>query len=256
VRSLRIVTLNTAKNDPPYARRLELMADGLVALEPDVVALQESFLSIDRSCDTGGFLAERLGMRQAWSPARWKERQHEGTPIMSASGLALLTRRPLVDCATMELPCDPRDGERIGQIGLLCTGDALVTIANVHLTHLRDADALRREQMATLLAHEWLARPVAARLVCGDFNLEHARLTELFPPDDVWRFADSFELGGGQLPRATVRDKCIDFVLLLARDGEDYSVFAESRVVLGPSDPKSDVLPSDHKGVLTTLRVP
>src|SRR5690349_12850241 len=45
--ALRIVTINTGKCDGPYFPRREAMARQLGALDADVIALQESFASID-----------------------------------------------------------------------------------------------------------------------------------------------------------------------------------------------------------------
>jgi hypothetical protein len=253
VPALRVVTVNTAKNDPPYRRRLPLLAAGLAALEPDLVALQECFLTADRVDDTAAYLAETLGMRVAAALARWKPRLHEGQATMSASGLAILSRRPLLDTVEVELPSDPADGERIGQVGLLCFGDRAVAIVDLHLTHLRGADALRRRQLAALLDHPWLDQPLAARLLCGDFNADLAALPGLLPGGGRWDLADAFELGAGAPPRETIRDRCIDFVLSAACCPAGHPRFVGARVALDRPDADSGVFPSDHRAVATTL---
>jgi endonuclease/exonuclease/phosphatase family metal-dependent hydrolase len=250
---LRVVTVNTAKCDPPYRRRLELLAEGLAALDPDVVALQECFLTVDRTADTAGYLADALGMRAAGAPARWKERPHEGRAVMSASGLALLTRQPLAAATTVALPTDQADGERIGQVGVLCFGDRAVAIVNLHLTHLRGADDLPRAQLAALLAHPWLARPSAARLLCGDFNADLTALPGLLPADGRWDVADVFELGAGRAPRETVHDRCVDFVLSAAGCTATHPRFLGAWVTLDRPDAVSGIYPSDHRAVATTL---
>lgn len=71
--ALRVVTLNTAKCDQPYWRRLALMWHQLAALSSDVIALQECFACQDRA-DTTQMLARLLGMSLAWAPARRKVR--------------------------------------------------------------------------------------------------------------------------------------------------------------------------------------
>ena len=65
---MRIVTLNTWKNEGDYARRLPLMRDGLAALSPDVVCLQECFVA--DGFDTAAFLAAELGLHLYAAPAR------------------------------------------------------------------------------------------------------------------------------------------------------------------------------------------
>jgi endonuclease/exonuclease/phosphatase family metal-dependent hydrolase len=42
---MRIVSLNTWKKEGDYSRRLPLMRDGLAAMAPDVVCLQECFFA-------------------------------------------------------------------------------------------------------------------------------------------------------------------------------------------------------------------
>ena len=69
---MRIVTLNTWKNEGEYERRLDLMAVGLGDLRADVVCLQECF--VGGGSDTAARLAAALGMRAYPAPARRKLR--------------------------------------------------------------------------------------------------------------------------------------------------------------------------------------
>jgi len=75
---MRIVTINTGKCDGSYRRRLELLAAGLAALDPDVVALQEAFVACDGSADTAAYVARRLGLHASAARARRKPRTVEG----------------------------------------------------------------------------------------------------------------------------------------------------------------------------------
>ena len=116
---MRIVTINTAKGDGQYACRLDVLARELRALQADVVLLQESFSTCDRSLSTAAHLGAALGMHVAQAPARRKPRLVDGRELLSDSGLAILTRAPLLDATVRALPWDPADGERIAQIGLV-----------------------------------------------------------------------------------------------------------------------------------------
>ena len=175
---MRIVTLNTWKNEGDYPRRLRLMGDGLAALDPDVVCLQECFTGAGR--DTAATLAAGLGLRLHAAPARAKLRAHEGRLVESASGLAILSRPP-AQARVLSLPQDPADGERIAQqLDLTACGRPL-RVLNLHLTHLPGAEAaaLRAVQLQTAL--DWASTGlVGALVVAGDLNAT-ARSPELAP---------------------------------------------------------------------------
>jgi endonuclease/exonuclease/phosphatase family metal-dependent hydrolase len=70
---MRVVTLNTWKNEGDYLRRLPLMRDGLAAMAPDVVCLQECFVA--EGFDTAARLAAELGLDLHPAPARAKPRR-------------------------------------------------------------------------------------------------------------------------------------------------------------------------------------
>jgi endonuclease/exonuclease/phosphatase family metal-dependent hydrolase len=164
---MRLVTLNSWKCDGAYVRRLTRMADGLAELAPDLVALQEVFICPALGCDTAAFLAEALAMSLAVLPLRRKERRVEGRLADSWSGLAILSRLPILSQRAVALPSDPRDGERAALIVDLDDGGRRIALAALHLTHLRDAGALRRRQWSRIVA-ELADVPIA--LAAGDFN--------------------------------------------------------------------------------------
>ena len=66
---MRILTLNTWKCDGAYRPRLQAMAQGLAALAPDVILLQEVFATEDDRADTAGYLAQALSMWATRAPA-------------------------------------------------------------------------------------------------------------------------------------------------------------------------------------------
>ena len=165
---MRLVTLNTWKGDGAYAGRMDRMAEGLAELAPDVVALQEVLLAPALGCDTAAFLADALGLPAVTLPLRRKRRVVEGRAADSWSGLAVLSRRPILSHRTIPLPDDPRDGERAALAVELDLDGIRVTVVTLHLTHLADGDALRRRQWDAIAAAtaEIRDRPGRRRLQC------------------------------------------------------------------------------------------
>jgi endonuclease/exonuclease/phosphatase family metal-dependent hydrolase len=239
---MRIVTLNTWKNEGDYPRRLELIARGLQALSADVICLQECFSG--GGWDTARFIADALGLRLLARPSRFKERPLVGRPCPSTSGLAILCRAMPLDEDAIALPDDPRDGRRDAQRLDLAVGDARLRVLNLHLTHLRDGAALRERQLETALA--WADDGSAdGVVVAGDLNArrDQAELSAL----------------GRAAPRRqgpTLRGRAleepvqpIDHCVLLPTPAFQVR---RSGVVLDWGGP-GECAPSDHAGVLLEI---
>ena len=240
---MRIVTLNTWKNEGPYLRRLDLMARGLAALAPDVVCLQECFAGDGR--DTAAHLARALGLNCYARPARAKPRRHEGAVVASTSGLAMLSRPPAVAESAWALPSDPADGERIAQrLDLSVEGRGLRTL-NLHLTHLPGPASarLRARQLAAALG--WAGEDLAAGLVvAGDLNAGAAD-----PALAALKAEVGFEAATFLGARGGRSGPAIDHLVLQEPGG--WRVAARFRA-LDEVDPDG-WLPSDHAAVVVDL---
>lgn len=250
MQSLRIVTINTWKCDGAYRDRLRWLGEELKRLQPDVVAMQECFRDVDGEYDTAAYLARALHFRHAWTPARLKPRVVEGRELESWSGMAMLSRRHF-RVETVALPSHERDGERVAQIAHVdWEGGAI--IANLHLTHLRDAAELRRLQLETLLSHEAMQDADVPRILCGDFNMPIG--PEVLGERDGLSLRDTYDIATGA-PLALVRptEQRIDYILSLAADDASQPVFSSPAIVLDRPDPETGVYPSDHRGVACTL---
>ncbi|GMU41194.1 MAG: hypothetical protein AMXMBFR23_20600 [Chloroflexota bacterium] len=259
---LRIVTINTGKGDGDYAARLEVLADGLVALEPDIVVAQEVLEATDGSRSTRRRLAEALGMSVAFHAVRRKPRLVDGGTVDSWSGLATLSRWPVVEVTARALPDDPDDGDRAALLVAVEGPRGLVRIANTHLTHLRHRDDLRVAQAVEVLADPWWHGDAAARVLAGDLNARagHTVHTMLRSGAAGWHALDAFEAAGDPARSATIRhlagdevvEARLDYVYLLAATGERAALTPSvARVVL--DTPVDGLLPSDHFGVLVDL---
>lgn len=256
---LRLVTINTAKGDGPYRRRLELLAAGLAELAPDVVLLQEALATPDGALDTAAWLGDRLGLAHVSAPARPKRRLVEGRELATTSGLALLSAFPLRRHERLPLPSDPVEGERFALLAEVVVGQRRLLLVNLHLAPGPEQGAPRGAQLAAIVAHPWLAGTWDACLLGGDFNLPAAGLPPLLVGLTELDVRDAYPAGGGREPRATcpadrppATGRCIDLVVSLAPAPGAHPGFTESAVVL--DRPGADgVLPSDHRGVATTL---
>jgi endonuclease/exonuclease/phosphatase family metal-dependent hydrolase len=266
---LRIVTINTGKCDGPYQARVAWLAEEAGRLRPDVLVCQEVFREDGGPRDTLATLQRKLGLQASWASARYKARECEGAFLHGWSGMSLLSRHSWAYVDVLELPADERDGERVAQIALIEVGETSLVVANVHLTHLRDADKLREAQLHAVLCHPLMQMRKAIRLICGDLNMTPANavLQRLFKAKDVGSLMDTYVQGHGDSERGTLAARrataegrpCVDYILSLADQADSHPVFTSSAVVLKNREPRSGVLPSDHYGVATTLvplRVP
>ncbi|EKV27522.1 hypothetical protein C882_1368 [Caenispirillum salinarum AK4] len=245
-----IVTLNTWKGDGAYRARLRLMAAGLAVLAPDVVLLQEALASADGGLDTAAHLADACALpHRVRHDGRRKARMVEGRRLDTTSGLAVLSRRPITGHRVVELPADPRDGDRQAVIARTTDAEgAAVVIATTHLTHLKDASVLRLAQRDAVLAALADAgdRPV---VLGGDFNAG--------PDDPVIAELSGRRAGGVDWTPPTLlpddgrgRADCLDHLFLLRGPWR----VADVARVLDVADPATGRYPSDHAGVMAVFR--
>lgn len=238
---LRIVSLNTWKNEGDYPRRLALMAEGLSDLDADVICLQECF--VGGGSDTAVSLASALGMRAYPAPSRRKLRAHGHGRVMSTSGLAILTRDPATGTDLCALVSDPRDGQRIAlRIDLVCGGRPL-RILNLHLTHLGDARgrAVRAAQLTAALT--WARIDHQGGLVlAGDLNATAA--DDALAPLGLPLTPATFQ--GAKIGAAPSQALAIDHCVLL-REGDWRTVARRHALDLPDRD---GWFPSDHAAVV------
>lgn len=162
---MRILSLNTWKNDGDYARRLDLMSARLRACAPDVVLLQEAFRLPDNSAHTAARLAHDLDLACTYARARVKLRSWQGAEVLSESGHAILVRGTVLATERLVLPTSDAGGERIALLARLDVDGRSVLAGCLHLSHLRGDHDGRRAQLETILAHPWWREPAHLRLL-------------------------------------------------------------------------------------------
>jgi endonuclease/exonuclease/phosphatase family metal-dependent hydrolase len=195
-------------------------------------------------------------------PSRSKLRWCDGEPLPSHSGLALLSRWPITHHTAVELPCTADDGERAALLCQVQLPSGCLIVANVHLTHLAQMDALRHAQLKTVLDHTWLgsaggasgvagaANAANAAVVCGDFNapLQSESLGGFITPAAPWLDAVSAAGMSSKVtcPAAGPKAQDVDHVLSLKTSRLRWS---RAFTALEQPDPDTGVQPSDHYAV-------
>ncbi len=252
--AMRILTLNTWKCDGAYRARLAAMVDGLSKWQPDVVLLQEAFATEDGLADTAQHQAQALGLIATVAPARRKVRVFEGYHCPSTSGLALLTREPPPSHHVLQLPSDPADGERIAQLAQLVHQGQTFWMANLHLTHLSHASALRAQQLATTLAALHRLAGACPMVVGGDFNSGpgHAEFDGL--RNAPWHLCNPFD-GLAKTTHCTDDGRNLDLDHLLL-SGWPRNAVRHAAVVMDPRDTAAGTAASDHAAVMLDLYDP
>jgi endonuclease/exonuclease/phosphatase family metal-dependent hydrolase len=262
-RNFDVVTLNTWKASGHYARRVVLMSEGLAAIAPDIVLLQEVIVAPAMDVDTGAALARRLGLYHLHHPARAKRRVVLGHRVYSTSGLSVLSRLPIVRARVLSLPGEAEDGERLAQFVTVAGDGVELTVVNLHLSHRNDAESLRQRQLDAIVRvlAGWPGGEPA--IIGGDFNCEPQS------PPLCWLTASAgvvtsgvWEAVGGPQPTLTTADgrhpgrRCVDHLFVLSRRQEKTPRWTSGARVLDRLDAESDAFASDHFGVYGRVALP
>ena len=250
---MRLVSLNTWKGEGDYPRRVRAMIDGLAALTPDVIALQEDLRTRDGLTHTALDIARALHMHLSWVPARPKARTVGLRHAASTSGLAVLSRLPVTAQRVVALPEDSRDGQRLAQCVMLPVESGDCWLVNLHLTHLPDRADLRRSQLEhVLLALDGFA-PGEPAVLCGDFNAapDDPELSGFLQPEGplVSVFA-----GQDKTTHWSAQGQALDLDHIFLHIGARRSpgTANHARVVLDEAG-QQGVFPSDHRAVCVDL---
>ena len=260
---VRIVTWNLWWRLGEWKRRAEAIARTLEELRADVVCLQEVWREGDQ--DQAALLAERLGMEYAYAV----DRTQDGVD----QGIALLSRWRLTEVDHRALPVPPEINHRTVALRAVVEGPrGRMLLSTTHLIPYPSRSRHREAQVRELV--RFIAegkRDPALTVLCGDFNAapqsdEIRLLTGLRPPAKPgWTFLDAWETAGDGSPGYTVTkanpnaaplllpDLRWDYIFVQwpsGRGGVGHPVHA---AVVG-ADPKGELVPSDHFGVLAEVR--
>jgi endonuclease/exonuclease/phosphatase family metal-dependent hydrolase len=205
--TLRFLTLNLWGENGPWQGRISLLLDGVGALAPDVIGLQEVREVPGRVPNHAGEIARRLGWHHVFAPSTAWGGGHEG--------LAIVSRFPI---GAHEAQSLPHSTEAEGRIILSARIDADRGPFWVHTTHLsfRETEGRKREDQVVFVDKVVESHGTDdVRIVMGDFNTvpdsdEIRWLTGMTTLDgrrvayqDAWARANAIGSGGGSLAGVT-----------------------------------------------------
>jgi len=268
VHQLRFVTFNLWGENGPHARRLDLAADGLVALAPDVLALQEVRDVPGRLPNQAETLAKCLGFHVAFAPAtEWGG---------GVEGLAIVSRFPVHASSSVRLPHATDTEGRIALSACLQTPRGPLWVHTTHLSY-RLHEGRQREDQVMTVDTQIAARAAETdlpQILAGDFNtvaesdeLRWLRgLTTLGgrrvfyqdawatvhpgQPGVTWMTENPFRAKMNWLPA----ERRIDYIFVTAARRDGRGAVRDARVVLDQPD-ADGVFPSDHAGLLADVQV-
>ncbi len=268
--TLRVATLNIWNRFGPWEQRLEAIRAGVGALSPDILGLQEVVrLEADDGdgLDQAAAIAEGFGYHVAYGRAR-DERWF---------GNAVLSRWPISKTHVYELPRVGTDERRTLLFAEIASPFGAIPFFVTHLNWKFDEGHVRAAQIVEIVLRiEALTRNhdkgnAFPALLVGDMNAEpdsdeirYLRgLTSLGGGRRVY-FQDAFAFAGDGGAGVTYArsnpfaaplrepDRRIDYVFVRGRDEHHRGEPVDASVCF--DQPVDGTFPSDHFGVVTTLR--
>jgi len=243
----RVVTLNLEQDHKRWDKRRPLIVEGMKALEPDIIALNEVSIPLQ----TARQLQRDIG---PVSGADYNlVQQTRVNTLSSVEGEALLTRFAVIETGNLDF----QTRDIVAQVTrILVKGKPL----DVYVTHLfmsRGDDSLRLFQVQQLL--EWIDKrnDVSDCIVCGDFNAtldkpSAALMASRFRPSQTSPTAFTPLAGRDGVishPYWPRMDRCIDYIWTSGT----IEVVASGVCFDKPHPNDPSLWPSDHAGVWADL---
>lgn len=259
----RVVTLNIWNRQGPWSERLPLIRDALLALEPDIVGLQEvlGFPGMPSQADE---IAAGTGWHVHHVPA-W----HVGGGL--TFGNAILSPHPFADTRSLALPSPPGLDTRTVAFARVELPHGPAPVFVTHLTYQHHLGHARVEQVRALVEHVAALAPIDGPppVLLGDFNAdpdsdEMRYLRGLTPLggtsvyfSDAWLATGHLEPGYTYDRRNTYAlrsrepSRRIDYIYVRGPDRHLRGEPLTARVVL--DEPTNGVWPSDHFGLFAEI---
>lgn len=264
--TLKVVTLNLWGEQPPLERRMQLAVDGLRALAPDVVGLQEVRQVPGTVPNQAETLAGALGMEVHFAPA---------TPWGGGDeGLAILSRHPILARRVHELPHAVPTERRLLVGAALQTPAGRVECFTTHLNYRLADGGKREDQVVAIDTHIAAVESELPKILMGDFNAT--------PDSDEIRFLRGLHTSGGRRTfwqdawerrhgradgytwaranpytarlRWLERDRRLDYIFVSPMKRDGRGVVQDCRIVLDRAA-SDGALASDHYGVYAEVQL-
>jgi endonuclease/exonuclease/phosphatase family metal-dependent hydrolase len=268
---LKVLTLNTWNRQGPWPARRRLIREGIAALAPDIVGLQE-ILDGGGQPNQADEIADGLGYHVHHAPAGDFE---PGVPGLTM-GNAVLARYPIVAGDGFPLPSHPGDIGRVLTYALVDAPCGQVPVFTTHLSWMFHQSRARCDQVLAIAATIKRVAPIAGfpPVLMGDFNAEpdsdemrYLRGLTPIAGQSVY-FSDCWLHTTGQDPaagsgftydrrntyalRSREPSRRIDYVYVRGPDRQLRGEPLSARVVL--DQPRGEVWASDHYGVLAEIQ--
>jgi endonuclease/exonuclease/phosphatase family metal-dependent hydrolase len=269
MKTLRVATLNIWNRFGPWEQRLEAIRSGVASLAPDIIGLQEV---VRLEPDDGDGLDQAAAIGKGFGYHVAYGRAHDERWF----GNAVLSRWPVVRSHVYELPRVGTNERRTLLFAEIASPFGAIPFFVTHLNwkfdegHVRAAQILEIVDRIEALTARDPGMPFPALLV-GDMNAEpdsdemrYLRgLTSLGGARRVY-FQDAFAFVGDGGPGITYArrnpfaaplrepDRRIDYVFVRGRDEHHLAEPMEASVCF--DEPVDGTFPSDHFGVIATLR--
>lgn len=240
-RTVRVATFNIWHDAENWPERLPLLVRSLHAADADVIALQEVLEDTRKGLPNQ---AETIARLLGGYSVHFHAAEPPGSP--KRYGNAVLTRLPVIGKASKQL--DPLSDYRTALRVRVSDEGHPVDMVVTHLAWQLDADTVRARQVADLMS--WLPRDGVPLVVMGDFNapLSDKGLVAL----TSHRFVSALPAGATSTtlnPAKGHAERVIDHIFVERRR---FNVIEARRIGDQPEDGE---FPSDHFGVVATLRL-
>ena len=265
MKTIRVATLNIWNRFGPWEQRFAAIRHGVRALDADILGMQEVLKLAPGEgdeLDQARAIAEGFGYHIAYGRSaeqRWY-------------GNAVLSRWPIAKTELFELPRCGTDEKRSLLLAVVASPYGEIPFFVTHLNWKFEDGHVREAQVREIAQRVLSLESALPAILVGDFNAEPEAdeirylrgLTTLGGPRRVF-FQDAFALAGDGSPGHTFArrnpfaaplhepDRRIDYIFVRGRDERFIGEPLEARVCF--DEPIDGTFPSDHFGVVATLRV-
>jgi endonuclease/exonuclease/phosphatase family metal-dependent hydrolase len=245
-----VATLNLFNKAGRWGERMPMVVEQMLALAPDVIAMQE----VDLSIDQGMALQRLVNSRRGELPRWWI--YHAGRPGRAAhsQALAVMSRLPVEAHETLDLMSYEGIAHRLR---VRIDETRTLDFYNTHLYFPPEATQERLAQVERLLPWVETWSGANAVVVAGDFNA--------YPGEPTLermktRFVSAHETANGREPEKTWPTPvntydpspagCLDYIFVHGAEVRSAGLAFDT-----PHPLDADLFPSDHLGVTARLNI-